>query len=327
VRAWQVYRHGEPATALHPAEAPTPEPALDQVRLRVRAAALALPDVMMCRGSYAYAPPLPFTPGQEVVGNVTAVGDGVAIDVAVGDRVMAITKFDEGHGGFADETLARATNVYRMPAGMSDADGAGFLIAYLTGWLGLVTRGSLRRGEWLAVLGAAGGTGSAAVQLGHALGAHVVAIVGNAQKAEYCTRLGAEATIVHGEHSVPDRLLELTDGRGVDLIYDPVGGTPAREALGAIASEGRLLAIGFASGDPAHPNSRDILRRNCSIVGVFTGAYPRAALDDVHRQLVELVERDGIGTGSTTTAAFTELPAALERVARREAMGRVVVMP
>src|SRR5206468_12239676 len=141
----------------------------DQVRLRVHAAALALPDVMMCRGTYAYAPKLPFTPGQEVVGVVTAVGD--TVDLAVGDRVMAITKFEEGHGGFADETLARPTNAYAVPDDVDDVDAAGFLIAYFTGWLGLVTRGRLQRGEWLAVLGAAGGTGSAAVQIGRALGA------------------------------------------------------------------------------------------------------------------------------------------------------------
>ncbi|HXY95157.1 MAG TPA: NADPH:quinone oxidoreductase family protein, partial [Acidimicrobiia bacterium] len=291
MRAWQVVRHGEPTDALRLADVDLPEPEPDQIRLRVRAAALALPDVMMCRGAYAYTPALPFTPGQEVVGDVTAVGADVANGVAVGDRVMTITKFDEGHGGFADETLARATNAYRVPDGMSDADGAGFLIAYLTGWLGLVTRGRLERGEWLAVLGAAGGTGSAAVRIGAALGARVIAVVGGDEKARYCRALGVESTVDHHTEDVGMRLRELTAGHGADVIYDPVGGTPALDALGGIANEGRLLAIGFASGETTHPSARDILRRNCSIVGVFTGAYDRAALESVHGHLVELVRR------------------------------------
>ncbi|MEX0948667.1 MAG: NADPH:quinone oxidoreductase family protein [Acidimicrobiia bacterium] len=325
MKAWRVSQHGEPADALQLTETDVPEPAPDQVRVRVLAAALALPDVMMCRGAYAYTPTLPFTPGQEVVGEITAVGGDV--DLVVGQRVMAITKFEEGHGGFAEEALARATNAYSVPTGMSDADAAGFLIAYLTGWLGLVTRGHMESGEWLAVLGAAGGTGSAAIQIGRALGAHVIAVVGSTAKAEYCRALGAEATIDHGDESVGDRLRDLTGGHGADLIYDPVGGTPARDALQGIANEGRMLAVGFASGESIHPSSRDILRRNCSIVGVFTGAYDRAALDVVFAELVELVERGAIGAGSSTIARFDDLPAALERVARRDAMGKVVVVP
>jgi NADPH:quinone reductase len=325
VRAWQVYRHGEPAEALRLADTPVPEPGPDQVRMRVLSAALALPDVMMCRGAYAYTPALPFTPGQEVVGEITAVG--AEVDLAVGQRVMAITKFETGHGGFADETLARATNAYPVPDGMRDADCAGFLIAYLTGWLGLVTRGQLKSGEWLAVLGAAGGTGSAAIQIGHALGAHVVAVVGSQAKADYCRALGAELTVDHRHESVGERLRELTSARGVDLIYDPVGGTPALDAVRGIANEGRLLAVGFASGESTHPSSRDILRLNCSIVGVFTGAYDRAALDVVFADLMDLVSRGEISGGSTTVAPFEDLPAALERVARRDAMGKVVIVP
>ena len=326
MKAWQVYRHGEPLDALQLVETDVPEPAPDQVRLRVLAAALALPDVMMCRGAYAFTPTLPFTPGQEVVGEITAVGGDVG-NLSIGQRVMAITKFEVGHGGFAEETLAGAANAYAVPDGMSDADGAGFLIAYLTGWLGLVTRGRMERGEWLAVLGAAGGTGSAAIQIGHALGARVIAVVGGPEKAEYCRGLGAEHTIDHREESVGERLLEITDGHGADLVYDPVGGTPALDALAGIANEGRLLAVGFASGESTHPSARDVLRRNCSIVGVYTGAYDRAALDGVFANLGRLVQRGEIGAGSTTVARFEQLPEALERVARRDAMGKVVLVP
>jgi len=329
MRAWRVHQHGEPADALRLDHVDIPQPAADQVRVRVHAAALALPDVMMCRGTYAYAPTMPFVPGQEVVGEIVALGDDVhaETDLAIGDRVMAITKFEEGHGGCAAETLARATNAYRVPDGMDDAHAAGFLIAYLTGWLGLVTRGHLRSDEWLAVLGAAGGTRSAAVELGRALGAHVVAVVGSDDKAAYCRDLGAEATIDHARESVPERLRELTEGRGVNVVYDPVGGGPAREVLGGIANEGRLLSVGFASGGDAQPSSRDVLRRNCSIVGVFTGAYGRTALEAVYGELARLVRSGDIGRGAATVATFDELPAALERVAQRAAMGKVVVVP
>ncbi len=326
MRAWQVYRHGEPAEALRLAETDPPEPAPDQIRLRVLAAALALPDVMMCRGTYVFAPTMPFTPGQEVVGEITATGAEVT-NLSVGQRVMAITKFEIGHGGFADEALAGAANAYGVPDGMSDADGAGFLIAYLTGWLGLVTRGKMERGEWLAVLGAAGGTGSAAIQIGRALGGRVIAVVGGPEKAEYCRGLGAEYTVDHHTEPVGDRLREITGGHGADLVYDPVGGTPAIDSIPGIANEGRLLAVGFASGESRHPSARDVLRPNCSIVGVFTGAYDRTALEGVFARLGDLVQRGEIGAGSSTVARFDELPDALERVARRDAMGKVVVVP
>jgi NADPH2:quinone reductase len=326
MRAWQVYRHGEPADALRLAEIDPPEPANDQIRLRVLAAALALPDVMMCRGTYAFAPTMPFTPGQEVVGEIAATGADVD-HLSVGQRVMAITKFEIGHGGFAEEALAGAANAYAVPDGMTDADGAGFLIAYLTGWLGLVVRGKMERDEWLAVLGAAGGTGSAAVQIGRALGGRVIAVVGGPEKAEYCRGLGADYTVDHHTEPVADRLREITGGHGADLIYDPVGGTPAIDSLKGIANEGRLLAVGFASGESRHPSARDVLRPNCSIVGVFTGAYDRAALDGVFARLGDLVRRGEIGGGSSTVARFGELPEALERVARRDAMGKVVVVP
>ena len=155
----------------------------------------------------------------------------------------------------------------------------------------------------------------------------MIAVVGGPEKAEYCRDLGADATIDHRDESVGDRLRELTGGDGVDLIYDPVGGTPARDALGGIANEGRLLAVGFASGESTHPSSRDVLRRNCSIVGVYTGAYDRAALDGVFSELGDLVQRGKIAAGLSTIADFNELPTALERVARRDAMGKVVVVP
>ena len=323
MRAWQVTRHGEPRDVLTLARVDVPEPEAGHVRVRVLAAAVALPDVMMCRGSYAYAPSLPFTPGQEIVGEVTAVGADAGL--AVGDRVLGVTRFDAGLGGFADEAVVRVGSAYPAPPSLSDVDAAGFYIAYVTGWFGLVTRGELRAGEWLAVLGAAGGTGSAAVQLGHALGARVIAIVGGEEKAAFCRSIGAEHTVDHRRDEVPDALRAITGGRGVDVIYDPVGGRPAIDAIGGLADGGRLLAIGFASGEQEQPSGRHVLRRNASILGVFVGAYDRAANEDALANLTTLVADGKIRSVVTSTVTFDAVPDALEHVARREVLGKTVV--
>jgi NADPH2:quinone reductase len=213
---------------------------------------------------------------------------------------------------------------------LSDADAASFYIAYATAWYGLVDRGGLTAGEWLVVLGAAGGTGAAAVQLGRALGAHVVAVVGDEpgddRKARWCRSLGAERVIDHRAASVPDALRALRPD-GVDAIYDPVGGAPAIDALGGLATGGRLLAIGFASGAGEQPSSRHVLRRNASIVGVFVGAYDRATNENTVARLGELATAGRIGGLVTDTFPFDRVPDALERVARREVTGRVVVIP
>jgi NADPH2:quinone reductase len=328
VRAWQVTGHGEPRDVLARTDIDPPAPAADEVRVRVLAAAVSLPDVMMCRGAYAYAPTIPFTPGQEVTGEVTAAGS--AASFAIGDRVMGVTRFDAGAGGFADEALVRSASAYRVPAGLSDVDAAGFYIAYATGWYGLVSRGELAPGEWMAVLGAAGGTGAAAVQLGHALGAHVIAVVGDDDgddhKARYCRSLGAEHVVDHRRESVPDALRDLS-GDGVAVIYDPVGGAPAIDALGGLATGGRLLAIGFASGPGEQPSSRHVLRRNASIMGVFVGAYDRATNEETVARLGQLAADGRIGGLATATVGFDDVPDALERVARRHVTGRIVVVP
>ena len=323
MRAWQVQEHGEPAAALKSVDIDLPEPGPGQVRLRVKAAALGFPDVLMCRGIYPLTPPLPFTPGQEVAGEVTAVGEGV--DHAVGDRIMAVTAFDTGRGGFAEEALARAG--HPIPDAMSDADAAGFYIAYITGWIGLVTRGQMQPAETLVVLGAAGGCGSAAVQLGKVLGARVIAVVGGEEKAEYCRSIGADEIIDHTRESVPDAMRALTDGRGADLIYDPVGGEPATESLRGIASEGRLLGVGFASGEWPKLEMVRMVIGNYTVMGVYVGAYGGGtATRDAVDRLNDLFASGAINSGLTTSVAFDDLPAALERLAHRTAMGKTVIV-
>src|SRR3954463_16723245 len=176
MRAWQVAAAGEPVDVLHQTDVEVPEPGPGQARIRVTAAGIGLPDVFMCRGNYPLTPPLPFTPGQEATGVVTAVGEGV--DLAIGSRIMCVTMFYTGQGGFAEECLVGVDSAFPVPDGLSDAEAAGFWIPHLTGWIGLVDRGHIAAGDSLAVLGASGGSGIAAVQLGKALGAHVIAIVG-----------------------------------------------------------------------------------------------------------------------------------------------------
>ena len=169
MRAWQVQGKGEPLDVLDQVELPAPAPEPGQVQVRVTAAGVGLPDVLMCRGTYPLTPPLPFTPGQEMAGVVSAVGDGV--DLAIGTRVMSTSGFIEGNGSFAEYTVASADQVFPVPDALDDASAAGFWIPHMTGWIGLVDRGRIQAGDWLAVLGAAGGSGIAAVQLGKALGA------------------------------------------------------------------------------------------------------------------------------------------------------------
>jgi NADPH2:quinone reductase len=322
MRAWRVERHGEPRDVLQLADIDEPVPGPGELRLRVRAAAVGLPDVLMCRGSYPLTPSLPFVPGQEVCGVVDAVGADV--DAPVGARVMAVTSFMDGRGGFADSTIVSAGTVHRVPEEMSDADAAGFRIGFSTAWIGLVRRGALVAGDWLLVLGAAGGSGAAAVQLGRALGARVIAVANGDERCAFCTQLGAEVVIDRATESVTDAVLAATDGRGVDLVYDPVGGEPAAMATRTLAPGGRLLAIGFASGKWAQPATHELVVRNASLVGVYAGGLSREESDADHDALLALAE-GGQLAGPATIMAFEQLPEALDAVADGSAVGKVVV--
>ncbi|HWW52879.1 MAG TPA: NADPH:quinone oxidoreductase family protein [Acidimicrobiales bacterium] len=325
MRAWQVQDRGEPKDVLHEVSLGVPEPGPGQVRVRVTAAGIGLPDVFMCRGTYPLTPALPFTPGQEATGVVTAAGDGV--DIAVGSRVMCVTAFVEGHGAFAEECLAPASSSFPVPDGLTDVQAAGFWIPHLTGWVGLVDRGHIAPGDWLVVLGASGGSGIAAVQLGHALGANVIAVVSDDRRAAFCRELGADSTLNYRDGSVAPRLRDLTRGHGVDLIYDPVGGSLAEEATGALARGGRLLAVGFASGAWPSADVLNLVITNTSLIGVFAGGYDRAELDDVHRSLADLVSDGRLRNAVTAEVPFAELSTELQRLGDRGIVGKRVLVP
>jgi NADPH2:quinone reductase len=324
MRAWQVSRHGEPSDVLALADVEPPVPGPDDVLVAVSAAAIGMPDVLMCRGSYAFAPPMPFTPGQEVCGVVTGVGDGAA--TAVGERVMGVTRFPSGCGGFAEQTLLGAANVYRVPDTMSDADAAGFSIGWSTAWVALVRRAALVAGEHLLVLGAAGGSGATAVQLGAALGARVLAVVGGADKARYCAELGAAVVIDRQVDDVVAAVRAATGGAGVEVVFDPVGGAPGEDALRCLTNEGRFLAVGFAAGRWPQIDVARLVRANTGVLGVYVGAYSHEELSRDHDALLGLLDERRIRSCVTDVAEFERLPELVGQVAAGAVIGKSVVV-
>jgi NADPH2:quinone reductase len=312
MRAWQVHTHGSPRDALALGDIAEPVPGPGELRVRVQAAAVGMPDVFLCAATYAFAPPVPFVPGQEVCGIVDAVGDGV--DVPVGGRVMGVTNFFDGRGGFAEKSIVAADSAYRVPDGMSSIDAAAFRIGYSTAWIGLVRRGALQAGERLLVLGAAGGSGITAVQLGHALGARVIAVAAGAEKLAFCARRGADVLVDRRTEAIPT----------ADVVYDPVGGEYAAAALRSLAVGGRFLAVGFASGAWVQPDTHDLVRRNQSLVGVYAGGYSRQENEADHEALLALAA-DGRLVPFAAAAPFDQLPEALESVASGAVVGKLVV--
>lgn len=323
MRAWQVIRHGEPAAALEPVEAEPPAPGPGQVRIRVAAAGLGLPDVMMCRGTYPMTPALPFTPGQEATGVVTAVGEGC--EARVGERVMGVSVFYQGHGGLAEEALLVDGFTFRAPDTIPDAEAAAFLIPGHTAHLALVRRGALQPGETLLVLGGAGGTGSAAIQLGRALGARVLATARGAERVAFCRALGAHHVIDRNDGDVAASVREHTGGRGADVVFDPVGGDALETATRCIAHEGRILAVGFASGDDARLSTRHLMTHSYAVVGVMVGGYPRAFALDVQRDLLQRHARGELRVPVDRVVGFDELPGALEELATGRVLGKLVL--
>lgn len=256
--------------ALQWREMPTPQPQAGQVRVAIHAASLNFPDLLIVEGKYQMRPPLPFVPGSEFSGRVDAVGPGVETP-RVGDAVAVIGS----HGGFATHALVEASRVIPLPPGFALDDAAAFAFTYGTAHHALIDRGQLRAGETVLVLGAAGGVGTAAVQVAKAVGARVIAAASTADKCALCREIGADETIDYGREDLRERLKALTGSRGVDVVYDPVGGALAEPALRAVGWRGRYLVIGFAGGTiPALPWNLPLLKGS-AIVGVFWGEFVR----------------------------------------------------
>jgi NADPH:quinone reductase len=323
MRAWQVIEHGEPKQVMELGEKPVPEPGSGEVRIVVKAVALGLPDVFMCRGTYAFNPQIPFTPGQEVVGIVTAIGDGV--ELAVGTRVIATTSFISGNGGFAEHALAPISATYRIPDDMPDEDAAAFLIPFQTAYIALARRGQLLRGETLLVHGGAGGVGSAAIQVGRALGAKVIATATGSERVKACLELGASSAIDIGTEDFAEAVNKATDGRGANVIFDPVGGDVFIRSFKCIANEGRMLAIGYSSGSWKNAATGAVVFKNCSVVGVLAAMYDKNFLDHIHKELLKLYAEGKIRP-KTQRVPFKDIPGALTDLIDRKVIGRIVAV-
>ncbi len=305
-------------------ELPTPEPGPGQVRVAIRAASLNFPDLLIVRNEYQVKPPLPFVPGSEYAGVVEAVGEGVT-RLRPGDPIAACG----GTGGFATHAVVDARLAVPLPADFAFDAAAALLLTYGTSHHALLDRGALRAGETLLVLGAAGGVGTAAVQIAKTVGARVIAAASSDEKCDLCRQIGADATINYGGANLRDKLKALTGGKGPDVVYDPVGGDLAEAAFRSIAWRGRYLVIGFAQGGiPALPWNLPLLK-GASIVGVFWGDFARREPEANARMIAELIEwqRQGrIAPVIDRRLPMRELPAAFERMASRKVRGKLVLL-
>jgi len=327
MRAWQIQQLGAPRDALRLAEIPAPEPAPGQVLVRVLGAAANFPDVLMCQGAYQVRPPLPFTPGIELCGEVVTVGSGVT-GIAVGDRVIGGSALPSG--AYAELALMNAGAVLPAPAGLDDAEAAAFFISYQTGWFGLHRRARLAAGETLLVQAAAGGVGSGAIQLGKAAGARVIGVVGGEHKAEVARALGADVVVDRLSQDFVQVVKEVTNGRGADVVYDSVGGEAYNRSTKCIAFEGRILVVGFASGQIPSAALNHALIKNYSIVGLHWGLYQTKepqAIVECHRQLTKLVADGAIRPLVSERLGLDDVPEALDKLARGDTVGRIVFTP
>ncbi|UZK70379.1 NADPH:quinone oxidoreductase family protein [Sphingomonas sp. S1-29] len=320
---------GGPET-LELAELPDPVAGRGQVIVAVKACSINFPDVLIIEDKYQFKPQRPFAPGSEIAGVIDSVGDGVE-GWAVGDRVIAMT----GHGGLSEKVAVDAARLYRLPEGRSFEEGAALLLTYGTTIHALLDRGHLKAGQTLLVLGAAGGVGLAAVELGKAFGARVIAAVSSQEKAAAAAQAGADETLVYERapfdkaqsKALADQFKALLGPDGADVIYDPVGGDYAEPALRSIGWEGRYLVVGFPAGIPRLPLNLTLLK-SCDVCGVFWGAFaardPQANAAHVER-LFELWANGAIAPRVTRTFAFEDGGQAIAAMAARQAIGKLVV--
>jgi NADPH:quinone reductase len=306
-------------------ELPDPVPSAGEVLIEVKAAGINFPDLLLTNGKYQFKPPPPFIPGGEAAGIVRGVGAGVT-SLAVGDRV-ATTLI---HGAFAEKLVTPELATVKVPDGVSFEVGAATLLTYATTIHALVDRASLQKGETLLVLGAAGGVGVAAIELGKLLGARVIAAASSDAKLAFCKEHGADEIVNYAREDLKDRVKALTSGNGADVIYDPVGGPYAEPALRAIAWEGRYLVIGFAAGDiPKIPLNLTLLK-GCQIVGVFWGQFvmrqPEKNRANAERIFAWVADKK-LAPHIDGVYPFAQAKEALEKVARREVMGKLVLVP
>ncbi|MFT3776920.1 MAG: NADPH:quinone oxidoreductase family protein [Ottowia sp.] len=305
-------------------ELPTPQPGKGQVLIRIQAASLNFPDLLIVQNKYQMKPELPFVPGSEYAGVVEAVGEGVTT-LKVGQPVACLS----GTGGFATHTLAPAALCMPLPPGFPPADAAAFIMIYATSHHALMDRGQLKAGETVLVLGAAGGVGMSAIQIAKIAGARVIAAASSAEKLAFCKQLGADETINYATEDLRERLKQLTGGKGPDVIYDPVGGDYTEAAFRSIAWRGRLLVVGFAAGDIPALKINLALVKGASIVGVFWGDFARRepqANAAMMQELATWYMQGRIKPQIDAQMPMSELKAAYARMGSRAVKGKLVLV-
>ena len=324
MRAVRIHELTGPA-GLRVDEVEAPRTGAGEVLIDVKAAGVNFPDVLLSHGKYQFKPPLPFVPGGEVAGVVAAVGAGVS-GFAPGDRVAAFMI----HGAFAEQVVVPQESVVALPPGVSFEVGASVMVTHGTTMHALVDRAALRPGETLLVLGAAGGVGIAAVELGKALGARVLAAASTDEKTAFCKERGADEVICYGREDLKERVKALTGGNGADVVYDPVGGELTEAALRATAWEGRLLIVGFASGPIPKIPMNLVLLKGCQIAGVFWGSFaardPARNRGNIERCLAWIAEGK-LRPRVDEVLPFERAAEALERLERRAVLGKLALAP
>jgi NADPH2:quinone reductase len=324
MRAVRCRQYGPPET-LSIEDLPDLHPAAGELVIDVKAASVNFPDVLIIQNKYQFKPPLPFTPGAELAGIVREVGAGVTA-FRPGMRVCAYT----AQGGFAEQAVASESACVPLPDDVDLASAAAFTLAYGTSYHALADRGALKAGETLLVLGAAGGVGMAAIQIGKALGARVIAAASSPEKLAFCVEQGADATIDYAREDLRERIKALTGGNGPDVIFDPVGGQYAEPAFRSIAWRGRYLVVGFANGEiPKLPLNLTLLK-GASIVGVFWGDHMKREAELGHegfRTMVEWIKEGKLAPHVTRRYTLDETAQALDDMANRRVTGKVVIVP
>ncbi|MES1946890.1 zinc-containing alcohol dehydrogenase superfamily protein [Salinisphaera sp. C84B14] len=324
MRALLCKQFGPPET-LVVEEQPTPKVGPKQVLIDVQAAAVNFPDSLIIEDKYQLKPELPFSPGGELAGVVNTVGDEVK-HLKAGDNVIAFT----GYGAMAEQIATDANRVIPMPDGVDHVTASAFVMTYGTTYHALADRAELKSGETLLVLGAAGGVGLAAIELGKALGAHVIAAASSEEKLAVCREHGADETINYVEEDLKDAIKARTDGRGVDVVYDPVGGDMTEKALRGTAWRGRLLVIGFAAGEIPKPPLNLALLKGCSIVGVFWGSFTQREPEENQKQLKQIfawLAEGKLRPHVSGTYPLERGGEAISVLASRKAAGKLVIKP
>ena len=320
MQAWQVTRLGEPVDVLRWTEVPPPPVGDGMLRVAVEAVALNFPDVLLCRGEYQDKPELPFTPGAEVCGRIM---DGPR----QGERVLAAPELP--YGGLAEQVVVAPHRAFGIPDDLPAEKAASMLITYQTGYVGLHTRARLQPGEWLLVHAGAGGVGSAAIQIGKAAGARVIATAGGPEKVKVCRDLGADSVVDYLSEDFVPVVKEVTGGHGADVVYDSVGGDVFDKSRRCVAFEGRIVVVGFAGGRIAQAPTNHALIKNYSVVGLYWGLYhvkKPQVIAETHARLIDLWQQRLIDPLISEVLPISAAPEALASLGDRRTVGKVVLV-